>query len=533
MDRCFKDHKLCLHQDTEIFSPTRLLELRRIGDEKIFRLVNREECNPAERYITLSHCWGPGPPEEKLRLLKSTMNDLRGGLSVNSLPRTFQHAFEIIDRLRVRYLWIDRLCIFQDSAEDWRAEASTMQSVYRHGLLNIAALGALDDQAGCFFDRDPALVAPTVVDLSPKDGSISMFYRFEAEQRAWVKDFEGQPLLSRAWVLQERILSTRNLYFGKNQVFWECFETNCCETVPDTCLDDRSYYSSYSGINSTCAWKPLIHPQKKQSTAQPTYWDVVLLAYSQCKLTFPCDKLVAISGLAKRMGDMMRANYGNGHDIYLAGLWKHTMPGSLLWAPKTICDRFSPYRAPSWSWASLDGDLHFKFIPGQARLRVELLGAEIIPHGKDVTGEIISGTLTLRGHICKARRSKKVRDIRDDDREIYSIGSLHHPESDASVDFHHPTSDTPIDLNIRTRYLQFDTMDDNHETVVLLFFTCEPHKAKVLAYVQVQGLALILDDQTQSYRRVGIVWFKEPSDLDGDSGGELFCQFPKKTINII
>ncbi|KAI1211173.1 HET-domain-containing protein [Annulohypoxylon truncatum] len=537
MDRCLANHELCLHQDSEIFWPTRLLELRQTGDEKFFRLVYREELDSTERYVTLSHCWGPGPPETKLRLLKSTIDGLRNGLSVDILPKTFQNAFEVIARLKVRYIWIDRLCIVQDSAEDWRAEASTMQSVYRHGLLNIAALSAPDDQAGCFFDRDPASVAPTIVDLGPRDGSIGMFYRFEAEREAWMKDFEGQPLLSRAWVLQERILSTRNLYFGSKQVFWECFETNCCETVPNTSLDKPSNYPSYSRLHrtesSTYKWKPLIHPKKGRSIAQPTDWDSVILTYSQCNLTFPCDKLVAISGLAKRMGYIMRTEYGDGYDTYLAGLWEHTMPESLLWVPKIIGSRISSYRAPSWSWASLDGDIDFRSVRRQSRWRVELLRAEMVPHGNDVTGEVVSGTLTLRGHICKARRSKRVRETRNERREIYSIGSFHHPESDAPVDFHHPENDMPVDLDLRTRYLQFDTIDDSCETVILLFFTCEPHKAKVFSYVQVQGLALIPDDQSQSYRRVGSVWLKEPTDLEGDFERELFSRFPTKTVSVV
>ncbi|KAI2470206.1 heterokaryon incompatibility protein-domain-containing protein, partial [Annulohypoxylon bovei var. microspora] len=471
-----------------------------------------------ERYATLSHCWGPGPPEEKLRLLKSTLDSLRRGLSVDVLPKTFQHSFEVIERLKVRYLWIDRLCIVQDSAEDWRAEASIMQSVYSHGLLNIAALGAADDQAGCFFNRDPAVVAPTVVDLSPQDGSIAMFYRVEAERKAWVKDFEGEPLLSRAWVLQERILSTRNLYFGSKQVFWECFETSCCETVPNSSLAGESYSLPHRSKSSEYAWKPLIQPKEAGSMAFSTDWLDVICTYSQCNLTFSCDKLVAISGLAKRMENMMRTDHGHGHDTYLAGLWEHTMPQSLLWAPKTRGHRVLPYRAPSWSWASLDGDITFRGTAG-FRWHVEFLGAEMAHHENDVTGRLASGTLTLRGHICRARRFKKVHAF-PSQREVYSIGS-----------FYHPGSDAPVDLGRRSAYLQFDTIDDTCDTVIVLLFNCKPGKAFSLA--KMEGLALTLDDQSRlSYRRVGVVFLEEPVDLDDDFEKELLSRFPTDIISL-
>ncbi|KAI1644627.1 HET-domain-containing protein [Daldinia loculata] len=522
---CLETHKSCIRQASELFAPTRLLELQYVGTEKKFRLVLQSEFDPRERYITLSHCWGPKTTTEKLQLTKSTLEDLRNGLLVAILPKTFRDAFEIIERLKVRYLWIDRLCIVQDSVEDWQSEASIMGPVYTHGLLNIAALGATDDQTGCFFDRDPALVSPTIINLSPPGDSVAAFYRFEAEEEAWKRDFEGQPLLSRAWVLQERILSTRNLYFGSKQVFWECLEAYCSETVPNTTLGE--WDSSRSSIHSLGPddhrWKSLLHP-KSNGSIPKTDWPHTVQIYSQCNLTFPSDKLVAISGLAKRMGSVMRKKFGSESDVYLAGLWKHMMPKALLWRPKVRACRVSPYRAPSWSWASLDGEVSCS-PSSHIRWHADVLGAKITPHADDLAGKVISGTITLRGHICTARNMRLHKES-PVDYDIYIIGSFHHPNTESLLEFG----------DSKGGYLQFDTVDDFHETVVILMLGFDISKA--YSFVTAHGLALVPADESRtSYRRVGCASLKETVDFedfkDCDIEKVIYSELPLETIKII
>ncbi|KAI0851194.1 heterokaryon incompatibility protein-domain-containing protein [Daldinia vernicosa] len=483
----------------------------------------QSEFDPHERYITLSHCWGPKSTTKKLQLEKSTLEELRNGLPVAILPRTFRDAFEIIERLKVRYLWIDRLCIVQDSEEDWQAEASIMGPVYSHGLLNIAALGATDDQTGCFFDRDPALVSPAIINLSPPGDSIARLYRFEAEEESWKKDFEGQPLLSRAWVLQERVLSTRNLYFGSKQVFWECFETQCCETIPNTSLGQwHSPRSLAPSLKSgSRIWKSLINPKNTGSIISNTDWPNTIQIYSQCNLTFPSDKLVALSGLAKRIGDAMRESYGPGNDIYLAGLWKHMMPETLFWRPKVRARRIFPYRAPSWSWASLDGEIsYYQTTPIQ--WHVDILRGEITPQTDDLTGKVVGGTITLRGHICTARNLKLLKTA-PVDCDMYSIGSLHHPKTDSLLDF----------ASSYGGHIQFDAPDDFHETVVILMSGFRTHPK--FSSVTVHGLALVFADESRSsYRRVGCANIKESVNFEEcDLERDLLKELPQEIIEII
>ena len=60
--------------------------------------------------------------------------------------------------LNIRYLWIDSLCIVQNSVEDWMEESSLMGSIYKHAFCTIASSWGTNDERGCFVDRAPLQV---------------------------------------------------------------------------------------------------------------------------------------------------------------------------------------------------------------------------------------------------------------------------------------------------------------------------------------------------------------------------------------
>jgi hypothetical protein len=104
-----------------------------------------------------------------LRLLKSNIDDLQNKIPLESLPETFRYAVYIAKHFGVRYLWIDSLCIVQESDEDWRREAAVMGEVYKHSYCNIAATKAANSTEGCFFTRNPNLIMPTHVTIKWDD----------------------------------------------------------------------------------------------------------------------------------------------------------------------------------------------------------------------------------------------------------------------------------------------------------------------------------------------------------------------------
>lgn len=134
--------------------------------------------------------------------------------------QTFMDAIRVTRRLKLQYLWIDSLCIIQDSNTDWLHESSLMSNIYKYSFCNIAASAAADDHGGLFFDRDPFLALPTRVnlnnirisspDVSPvfdqsegrgqnsRDGLYDLYW-----DDYWMDDIYKSPLSHRAWVLQE------------------------------------------------------------------------------------------------------------------------------------------------------------------------------------------------------------------------------------------------------------------------------------------------------------------------------------------
>ncbi|KAH0434127.1 hypothetical protein CcaCcLH18_05451 [Colletotrichum camelliae] len=126
---CADNHTLCKIQST--FIPTRLLKLDTTGGKRDFRLIVREEVEPGSDYVALSHCWGTKCWDPDLTLGASTLTDLSRGKPLSCLPKTFKDAFMAVERLGLQYIWIDRLCILQDSEADWNRESSSMHNVFR------------------------------------------------------------------------------------------------------------------------------------------------------------------------------------------------------------------------------------------------------------------------------------------------------------------------------------------------------------------------------------------------------------------
>lgn len=77
--------------------------------------------------------------------------ELRAGLPVEKLPKPFRDAAMVCLRLKLQYLWIDSLCIFQDNVQDWATEDADM---YSNAVCNIAATGASNLSVRLFSGRN-------------------------------------------------------------------------------------------------------------------------------------------------------------------------------------------------------------------------------------------------------------------------------------------------------------------------------------------------------------------------------------------
>jgi hypothetical protein len=94
-----------------------------------------------------------------------------------------------------------------------------------------------------------------------------------------------------------------------------------------------------------------IHPQKLNDEAIRK-WRYIVSDYTDMNLTNPRDRLPAIAGVATQFERLMGGRY-------LAGLWESALPGDLLWRMDRSAQYTQQYRAPTWSWASIEGKVKY------------------------------------------------------------------------------------------------------------------------------------------------------------------------------
>lgn len=149
------------------------------------------------RYATLSHCWGD---VMVIQLLRHNMDQYKARIPVHELPKTFYDAVLAARKLDIEYLWIDALCIVQDSEKDWLKEASRMDQVYSNSYLNLSASASPDGSGGLFRERDPLAFKPLFIRLKTSSNVSTGYACFV---NSWADDVEHTPISHRAWVLQE------------------------------------------------------------------------------------------------------------------------------------------------------------------------------------------------------------------------------------------------------------------------------------------------------------------------------------------
>lgn len=376
---CQSKHTRCAGKISS-FRPTRVLDLLSLPEGKIHLIVTTGT-RLASNYGTLSHCWGKA---KTLKLLSTNLDTFQDGIAVDDLPTSYKEALLVASRLDIRYLWIDSLCILQDSEDDWLCEAGMMGEVYRHSYLNIALAGAAENSEASFTERHAEAIRPAYIEAHWDDQPPEGHYIIDEEFQS---DLNHSKLRSRGWVLQEVFLAPRVLYLGKSQMWYECIEGVACETypgwVPSAWTNQTGSYSLQSA---------------RQEPANHLLWDSVVEAYSSCDLTVLSDRMIAISGVA----NFFRQALG---DEYMAGLWKSQLPAELMWRTKRhrTTVRTVQYRAPSWSWCSIEGDVEFLHRPmmakpGSLRTVCEVTSAVIeLADPENAAGLVKGGFLGIKG----------------------------------------------------------------------------------------------------------------------------------------
>lgn len=197
--------------------PTRVIDVLADTEDKV-QLIETNR-NMKGRYMAVSHCWGNIPQSEQFRLMNDNIEALKENIDYAAMPQTFRDAVDLSRRLGVRYIWIDSICIIQDSAADWASESAKMGYVYSHSYFTLAVSSSPSSLVGLPKHREPR---PCV--------RIGDLY-FAKAIDDFANDVEAAVLNTRGWVFQEHALSRRCIHFTSGQIYWECGDGIHCETL--------------------------------------------------------------------------------------------------------------------------------------------------------------------------------------------------------------------------------------------------------------------------------------------------------------
>ncbi|RYP66271.1 hypothetical protein DL770_008830 [Monosporascus sp. CRB-9-2] len=440
LERCVGTHERCRRrgrlvaardsdpEDAPPLLPSRILDIG-TGTDNDNTLIKLIDCTSPTglrgHYACLSHCWGS---TTTMTTTRESYISRTSGIPLSDLPATFRDAVAVARKLRLRYLWIDSLCIFQDDRDDWARESSRMANVYSDARVVIAANRARDNQTGIFHVREGELERPGgeivipnfVTEGEEGEERVVAQLLYPGDERPWLDGFvESEPLAERGWALQERVLARRVLHFNSRQMYFEC-DDGC--VGEDGFREERRYCDIYGselepgsdsvgekderrGENNAAAGGRGAGGREGRGSGRrgrSDIWHELLSAYGGRKLTKETDKLPAISGLAK----LMEKRYGA---KYVAGLWSDNLIEGLAWqglgdnAPASK----SEYIGPSWSWASYRGIAATGLREGWRDVAEVQDWHVRVKNERNPYGEVADAWIRLRGPMTDLRPSGK------------------------------------------------------------------------------------------------------------------------------
>jgi hypothetical protein len=155
----------------------------------------------------------------------------------NNLPLLFSQAMDVAITLGVNLIWIDSLCIAQDSQPEWESESAKMGAIYSNSCCTICADVWGPSSEGLF--RCDIPIAPGAVNFTSRFGNVKKDQQEHGTHICIMKRQSEFPelrwssvLRTRGWTMQEEELSPRLLIFTEEQILWTCRTFRACEGHP-------------------------------------------------------------------------------------------------------------------------------------------------------------------------------------------------------------------------------------------------------------------------------------------------------------
>jgi hypothetical protein len=292
--------------------------------------------------------------EVPLRTIRSTEVAHRESIPMATLPKTFRGAVSVIQALKIRYIWIDSLCIVQDNLEDWEQEAAKMASAYEGSFLTIAAVDFPNSNGGLFLD---SITPPAHSAFTHRAASRGTATSLKTQSTAFVRPLllprsnedklhlYNAPLYKPGWVFQELMLSFRSLHFREHQMYWKC--PSGLRSEDDTLDEIEKKHGHLNFFDQVGRGQDDF---KTPLNSTETWWKWVIY-YTSRSLTRSEDRSAAIT-------DMIRHFQRLTGDDPMLGLWERSFIVDLYWSTSGAVTN-TPLTGPSWTpgpgFPALDG----------------------------------------------------------------------------------------------------------------------------------------------------------------------------------
>ncbi|UKZ78746.1 hypothetical protein TrVFT333_006491 [Trichoderma virens FT-333] len=407
LSTCELSHKTCKKFCFgEMPLPTRVID---VGDETRAPFLFRSQ-GLKGRYCALSYCWGKATPSSSFyKTTKVNLSSHENTIPLHKLPTTLRDAIVVARNLGFQYIWIDAICIVQDDEADWAYEAAKMQHVYAGASLTISTVASSSSEDGLFRLRQTR--NSTAVCLNYRIPKAFREYAWQAGSMspevpdspmylvacpnilpAMELSMSG-PVHERAWTLQEQMMSTRVLYYGRGTLWWECFDLYASEGQPGPLrLSDYAPWERYETKNAvrgarTYQWG---------DADVFKHWQQLVYDFTGRAMTERRDRLTAIVGLGHAMEPFMKSKF-------VAGVWSgDRLLESLCWEVRVHEQSMRNPQFPSWSWASVTAFVLFDLTGHHEAYGAMRRIADVVSFDVNIADEAqtaVTGSITLKGTI--------------------------------------------------------------------------------------------------------------------------------------
>ncbi|GKZ18367.1 hypothetical protein AbraIFM66951_000925 [Aspergillus brasiliensis] len=437
IDDCTDNHPICKPREG-LSLPSFLLELSVTSASPAVRLIKTSDIQVAPiHYVCLSYCWGGIQPN---MTTTSRLDSYLAGMDTTEIPETILDAMRVTIAMGYQYLWVDALCIVQDSEAGKIVELGKMASIYSGAVLTICVMSAKAATEGFLRQaypdcNDDQLIRTWHADIRD-DISQATVASLEVRNDLSDHDVFDSPILKRGWTFQEALLSPRLVMFATDG------QRPALRCATHTVQSDGGRITAHpKTLVNLRELEQVVERAKPNGTysiqsAKAEEWVAVVVQYSKRSLTFQADKLPALMGIVLEWEALFKPGQ------YWAGLWSESLAKDLFWkVPRNYSPRsaYESYVAPSWSWASRAHPVYYDYLGYincfEGEDSFEVVSCEVVPVHEDLPhGAIKSARLTVK---CIA----ELVDLGDPEAEKVSC-----TVSSGEVDFEFDDSPRPRDI---------------------------------------------------------------------------------------